>query len=179
MARAGGRAHPLELALEGLDPRLVLLLRLGELLALLVQPRGVVALPGDAVAAVQLEHPAGDVVQEVAVVGDDHHGPLVLAQVPLEPGHRLGVEVVGGLVQQQQVGLLQQQLAERDAAHLAAGQRLDLGVAGRAAQRVHRDLERAVQLPALLGVDLVLQRAHLVHQRGHLVVVDRLAHAHG
>jgi hypothetical protein len=36
--------------------------------------------------------------------------------VLLQPGHALGVEVVGRLVEQQQVGRLEQQLAQRDAA---------------------------------------------------------------
>src|SRR4029079_2375448 len=69
---AGARAHapPLELALEGAPPRRLLLLLLGEALLLLLQPRGVVALPGDAAAAVELEDPAGDVVGEVAGGGD-------------------------------------------------------------------------------------------------------------
>ena len=73
-------------------------------------------------AAVELEDPAGDVVEEVAIVGDGDDGALVVGQVLLEPGDALGVEVVGGLVQQQQIGLLQQQPAQRDAAPLAAGQ---------------------------------------------------------
>ena len=96
------------------------LLLLREPLLLLLEPRRVVALPRDAGAAVELEDPAGDVVEEVAVVGDGDDRARVLLQEALEPRHRLGVEVVGGLVEQQQVGLLQQQPAERDAAPLAA-----------------------------------------------------------
>jgi hypothetical protein len=45
-------------------------------LGLLLQPRGIVALVGDAAAAVELEDPAGDVVEEIAVVGDDQEVPL-------------------------------------------------------------------------------------------------------
>jgi hypothetical protein len=56
------------------------------------------------------------------VTGDD--GALVFLQVVLQPRHGLGVEVVGGLVEQQDVGLLQQQPAERHAAPLAAGEHL-------------------------------------------------------
>ena len=86
---------------------------------LLLEPARVVALPRDAVAAVELEDPARDVVEEVAVVGDRDDGAVVLVQVALEPRDRLGVEVVGGLVEQQQVGLREQQPAQRDAAPLA------------------------------------------------------------
>ena len=87
---------------------------------LLFQPLGVVALPRNAAAAVELEDPAGDVVEEVAVVGDDEDGARIVAQVALEPQHRFGIEVVGRLVEQQKLGLLQQQPAQRDAAALAA-----------------------------------------------------------
>jgi hypothetical protein len=55
-------------------------------------------------------------------VGDGEDGARVLRQVPLEPQHALGVEVVGRLVEQQQVGRLEQQLAQRDATALATGQ---------------------------------------------------------
>ena len=74
-------------------------------------------------AAIELENPAGDVVEEVAIVrdGDDRAG--IVLEEALEPGDRFGVEMVGRLVEQQQVGRLQQQPAQRDAAALAARQR--------------------------------------------------------
>jgi len=53
--------------------------------------------------------------------------------VLLEPEHALGVEVVGGFVEQEQVGLLEQEPAEGDAATLAPGELGDVGVRGRAA----------------------------------------------
>ena len=74
-------------------------------------------------AAIELENPAGDVVEEVAIVRDRDDGARVVLEEPLEPRDRLGVEVVGRLVEQQQVGRLQQQPAERHAAPLAARQR--------------------------------------------------------
>ena len=76
-----------------------------EALLLLLQPAGVVALVGVARAAVELEDPPGDVVEEVAVVGDGHDGARVLVEEALEPGDALGVEVVGGLVEEQDVRL--------------------------------------------------------------------------
>ena len=136
-----------------------------EALLLLLEVGRVVALVGVEAAAVDLGDPLGDVVEEVPVVGDGEHGAGVLRQVLLEPEHALGVEVVRGLVEQQEVGLLQQQLAERDAALLTAGEELDLGVARRGAQRVHRLLELRVEVPAVGGVDLVLQLRHLGAER--------------
>ena len=87
---------------------------------------------------------------------------LVLLEVALEPRHRLGVEVVGRLVEQQQVGRLQQQPAERDAAALAAGELGHVGVGGRQPQRVHRLVEVRVEVPGVGRVDAVLQARELV-----------------
>ena len=172
LGHAGARAHadPLELALEGALAAGVLFLLQGQALLLLLQPGGVVALPGDALAAVELQDPVGHVVEEVAVVGDGHHGAGVLLEVALQPGHGLGVEVVGGLVEQEQVGLLEQELAQRDAAALAAGERRHVGVRRRQAQGVHGDLEVAVEVPGVGGVDLVLHPRLLGQQLVHLVV---------
>ncbi len=85
--------------------------------------------------------------------------------------------MVGRLVQQQQVGALQQQPAQRNAAPLAARQRIRIGVAWRAAQRVHGDLDGALQFPAVRGVDLLLQLPLLLQQFRHLIVVERLGEA--
>ena len=131
---------------------------------LLLQVGRVVALVRVGPAAVELEDPLGHVVQEVPVVGDRDDGAGVLGQVLLQPLHALRVEVVGRLVEQQQVGLLQQQLAQRDPAALTAGELGDVGVRRRAAQRVHRQLQLGVDVPGVGVVELLLQPAHLVHQ---------------
>jgi hypothetical protein len=67
--------------------------------------------------------------------------------------HALGVQVVGGLVEQQQVGLFEQQLAQRDAAALTTGQHVDGGVPGRALQGVHGLLELGVEIPGVAVVE--------------------------
>ena len=95
-------------------------------------------------------------------MGDDQDRAGIVAQMALEPVDGLGVEMVGRLVEQQQLGLFEQQAAERDAAALAARELVDVGVVGRAAQRVHRLLDLAVEVPQALGLDLVLQPRHLV-----------------
>ena len=56
-----------------------------ETLLLLHQPGGVIALVGYALAAVEFEDPAGDVIEEVAVVGDDQDRAGIVAQMALEP----------------------------------------------------------------------------------------------
>ena len=150
--------------------RLVLAAFLLQPLLLLPEPGGVIALVGNAAAVVELEDPAGDVVEEVAVVGDDQDRARIIAQMALQPIHALGVEMVGRLVEQQQLGLIEQQPAKRDAAAFAAGELGHVGVVRRAAQRIHRQVDLAVEVPQILGVDLVLQLGHLV---GGLVRVVR------
>ena len=160
--RAG--AHPVELVSEAL-------LELGVALALdlqasrlLLQVDGVVALVGVRVAAVELKDPLGDVVEEVAIVGDGDDGAGVLLEVLLEPLHALGVEVVGRLVEQEQVGLLQEQLAQRHTTLLATGEHAHVGIGRGAAQGVHRLLELRVEVPGIAVVDLLLELAHFRHQ---------------
>ena len=125
-------------------------------------------------AAVELEDPAGDVVEEVAVVGHRDDGARIFLEIALEPGDGFGVEVVRRLIEQQHVRRGEQQAAQRDAALLAAGERGDLRFPRRQAQRVRGDLELALQLPAAGGVDGVLQLGLLFEQRVHLVVAHRL-----
>jgi len=153
LACLGVGAHPFEFLLHRLHARVFALLLDFEALFLLVQPVGVVALPRDAGAAVEFEDPFGGVVEEVAVVGDGDHGARKALQEMFEPLDRLGVEVVGGLVEQQHVGLAQQQPAQRDAALFAARQHPDLRLPGRQAQRVGGQLQLQVGVLAAGGGD--------------------------
>ena len=70
-------------------------------------------------AALEVEDGVDDVVEQVALVADhDQRAGIALEEV-LEPQRRFEVEVVRRLVEQQQVGLGEQQRGERDA-HLPA-----------------------------------------------------------
>ncbi|MPM66455.1 hypothetical protein SDC9_113362 [bioreactor metagenome] len=97
-------------------------------------------------------------------MSDAQHRSRVALQVTFQPGYRFGVQVVGGLVEQQQIGLLQQQLAQCHAAPFAARQHIDDGVRRRATQRVHGLLETGIDIPGIAGVELGLQLAHLGQQ---------------
>ena len=114
-------------------------------------------------------------------MGDDEDRTRISAQVAFEPIDGLGVEMVGRLVEQQQVGLLEQEAAKCDAAFLTARKLGHVGIVRRAAQRVHRLLDLALEIPQALGLDLVLEPGHLVGGvvgivHGELVVAveDRL-----
>ncbi len=118
-------------------------------------------------------------------MGDDQDRPRIVAQVTFEPGRGLGIEVIGRLVEQQQIGLLEQQPAQRDAAAFAARKLLDFGIIRRAAQRIHRLVDLGIEIPEPLGFDLVLQLRHFVRGfvgivHGEFVVAfeDRLRRRH-
>ena len=104
LARLLRHARPLHLARERTTVGRLALLLLREARLLLLEPAGIVALVGDALAAVELEDPAGDVVEEVPVMGDRDDRALVVGEEPLEPEDGLGVEMVRRLVEEQQVG---------------------------------------------------------------------------
>ena len=183
LAGLGSHAHPLQLALEGLAAFAGLLLLHLHAFGLLLEPRGIVALPGDTLAAVEFENPAGHMVEEVTVVRDGDNRTGILVQVLFEPVDRLGVEVVGRLVEQQDVGLLQQQAAEGHPAAFTPREVFHKLVFGRTAQSIHRLLQLVVDIPGIRGVDMVLQFGLASHEGIHLVgilehfgVAKRLVH---
>ena len=69
--------------------------------------RVVAAVGLDALAA-QLPNAGADGVEEVAVMADNEHRTAVGFQIIFEPLHRFQVQMVRRLVQDQQVGALQQ-----------------------------------------------------------------------
>jgi hypothetical protein len=72
--------------------------------------------------------------------------------------------MVGRLVEQEHVGLGQQQPAQRDTATLTARERRDVGVPGRKAQGVGGDLEGAIEVVSVGGLDQVLELGLLFRQ---------------
>src|SRR3546814_3420020 len=79
-------------------------------------PRAVIALERNTAAPVELKHPAHDIVEEVAVVGNKDDVAGVIDEVIFQPLHAFSVKMVGRFVKQQNVRLFQQQTAKRDAA---------------------------------------------------------------
>ncbi len=97
-------------------------------------------------------------------MGDGEDAAGVRREMALEPLHGLRIEVVGRLVEEEQVGLLEQQLAQRHPAPLATGQVVDELLGRRAAQRVHRLVEPRVEVPGTGVLELGRQVAGLLHQ---------------
>ena len=84
--------------------------------------------------------------------------------------------MVGGLVEQQQVGGLEQQLAQGHAAALTAGEHVHRHIGIGQLKGIHGLAELGVDIPAVSGVDLVLQAAHLGHEGVHVAI--GVAHLH-
>ena len=71
--------------------------------ALLLE-RGVGSLVERQLAAIEMQDLVDRGVEQVAVVADDDHGARIVRQMVLEPQRALEIEIVGGLVQQQEIG---------------------------------------------------------------------------
>src|SRR5690625_4804368 len=71
LPRTWALPDPFQLARKGSLASLVLAGLLLEPLGLLLQPGGIIPLPRDSPPAIELQDPASDLVQEIAVMGDD------------------------------------------------------------------------------------------------------------
>ena len=89
-----------------------------------LEPVRVAALEGARLAAVDLDDPVDDPVEEVAVVGDHADGAGKLLERRLERLDRVDVEVVRRLVEHEQVRLGEHQQQQLEPRPLAAGEEL-------------------------------------------------------
>ncbi len=176
LARLGALADPLELVLDRLLAAGFLALLLLHPLGFLLEVGRVIAFVGEVFPAIELEDPADDIVEEVAVVGDHQHRAGIFLEMRFEPLDAFRVEVVGGLVEEQDRGLLDQQARQRDPALFTTRQAFDRPVRRWAAQCLHRDFELVVERPAVDRVDLALELAHLLHQLVEIGVLLGIAH---
>ena len=175
LPRARRHANPVELSRERpLTLGFGLLLDL-ETLLLLLEPGRVVAFPRNAGSAVELENPASDVVEKVAIVCHRHDGAGVVLEKALEPGDRFRIEMVRRFVEEQQVRRLEQQPAERNPAPFAARQLGDVSVRRRQPQRIHREFQPRIEVPPVRRFDSVLDLALLLQDLVHLLGRQLLA----
>ena len=71
--------------------------------------------------AIEMDDMVADLVQQVAVMADDHDGRRITGEIIDQPQRPFEVEIVGRLVEQQQVRLRKQHRSEGDAHPPAAG----------------------------------------------------------
>jgi hypothetical protein len=160
------REHLVELA------RAHLLVR--QLLGLALLVFGVVARVRVEAPAVELDHAMRDAVEEAAVVRDEDHAAGKAGERLLQPFDRLDVEVVGRLVEQQQVGLEDERTSQRHALAHAAGELVHEPVRGQL-QAVERRLDAMLDRPGVGVVECLVQLVHAVEvaRVGGRVVVEQ------
>ena len=124
----------------------------------------VAALPGAQVAAIQLGDAGGHVLQEAAVVGDQHDGTAKLAQLLLQPFDGGNIQVVGGFVQEQKIGVGDQCPGQGHAPPPAAGEFAHRRVLGQL-QLGQGGFHPLLQVPAVDGLQLLLYPRQLVQVR--------------
>ena len=111
-----------------------------------------------------LDGAGGDVVDKATVVADYHHSHRAVHDKILEPSHRLNIEVIGRLVEQQYVRFLQQQFGQLDAHAPSSGE-----LRGRPGEIAAFESEAQKSL-----LDILLEVSHvdcveLFAHRGHLL----------
>ena len=84
--------------------------------------------PRDLAVALEGEDVGGDAVEEPAIVGDDHGAAGEGEEGLLERAQGVDVEVVGRLVEEQEVAAAVEELGQVEAVALAAGELADLGL---------------------------------------------------
>ena len=116
-----------------------------------------------------------EALEERAIVRHEHHGAAILGEKGLEPRDRLDVEVIGRLVEQQQIGLADQRAREQHAALPSARQRVDDRRPAAApaasspcrpgdAAAIHRAHRARRGLRRPLGDRAIRRQRHVLHQ---------------
>ena len=82
---------------------------------------------------------------------DDSAG--ILGEVLFEPQDALGIEVVGGFVKQQEIGLFKQKFAERNTPLFTTRQDTDFGIRRWAPKCIHCLFELRIEIPRVGVVD--------------------------
>ncbi len=129
-------------------------------------------------ARLQLQHRGADRLEEPAVVRHQHDRRVEPLQMLLEPLERGDVEVVGRLVEQQQVRLAGQRAGQRAPRELSTGEgrkrAVEVGLhepeAAQGDQRAITPAVAAVVLEALLSGAIGAERCVVARAAGHLVL---------
>ena len=79
--------------------------------------------------------------------------------------------MVGRLIEQKHVGLLQQQPAESHATTLTTREVLHAPIARRTVERRHRTVKLRIHVPSIGGIDDILQLGLTLHKFVHLVCI--------
>ena len=143
-------AQPLDFAPHLVRQSLMLARLRADKLGLAIEKLAVIAFDPKQSAGIepgQLDHIGSDVFEKVAVVADHHAREGRGFEKALEPQDAVEIEVIGRLVEQQNIGMAEQRAGDRQAPLPSAGERVGRGVgvfeAGLAER--HRNLRIAIR----------------------------------
>ena len=131
---------------------------------LLLEKGRVVARPRRQSSAVELDDARRETFEKRAIVRDEDDRAGVGREKRLEPFDRLDVEMVGRLVEQEQIGFRHERAGQQHAPAPAAGQRVERHV-GVERQTGQHELDALLDAPAVALLELVLQTARGVAAR--------------
>src|SRR5690606_2969046 len=178
-ARLDALAYPRFLCFQLLLDQFAIARLGGERFLLAAQEVVVVARPAGEFRAIQLDDARGELLQEGAVMGDEQYAARPVADAFLQPFDAGEVEMIGGLVEQQQFGVRHQCLGEPHAAAPAAG-KFAQAAFRRQAELGEHAFDLPVQVPAAFRLDAPLQFLELVQagaiqrrRRARAVLVDQ------
>ncbi len=99
--------------------------------------------------------------------GDD--GAFVLLEMLLQPVDTLRIKMVGWLIEEQYVWLLEQQTAERNATTLTARKSADTPISRRTVKSCHCTIKLRINVPSVSAVNNILEFCLSVHELVQLV----------
>ena len=124
---------------------------------------GVTAGIAGKLATVERDDAGGDAVEKGAVVGDDDERAAKIAHQLFQPEDAVNVQMVGGFVEQQHVGIAHQCAGERDALERAAGQCRQRCLCIQP-KLVNQGFGALLQAPGIGGLNLLLQVGKMLHR---------------
>src|SRR5271168_201689 len=130
-ASLGAAAKPFDFGMHQIFQRLLALPLRVEILFLGFEKMAVISVDAQEavfVGAVKLNHVIGDIFQEVAVVTDDHTSEGSVLQQRFKPFNSGEIEMIGRLVQKQNIRLLDKRFGNRQAFLPAAGERRSVDI---------------------------------------------------
>ena len=102
-------------------------------------------------------------------MGHQNNRARIVDKIVLQPGNGFSIQMVGWLIEQQNVRRREQQLAKRNTATLTAREFGYIRIPLWAPQGVHRHFDLAIQIPKVLRINNVLKPRHLF--RGFVRIV--------
>ena len=128
-------------------------------LVFLLKPGRIITLKRIAFSAVKFKNPSGNIVKEVAVVGDGNYCSRIVVKVFFKPGDSFCIKVVCRLVKKKNVRFLKKQAAQSNAASFTSGKNVYNLFRRRTSQRVHSKFQIVVKIPCIKRIKFFLNFA--------------------